>query len=358
MYHALVTAGGVGERFWPLSRADRPKQLLKLIDDRPMIRLTVDRLLPLFPPERIWVVTHASLGPAIAQILPELPVSNILLEPLGRNTAVAIGLAGLHIRQVDPNASMVVQAADHFIGKEEAFLQMLEAAEAHARASGNLVTCGFVPTRVGTGFGHIELGDVLEERLNLPFHRVARFIEKPPFADAERYTHSGHHLWNSGIFVWTLEDLWTALRRFMPDLLVQLETHSQMLGTPLEQQALEQLYATLPSRAIEYGILEKVSNLSVVPGRFTWEDIGTWDGLRSVLPVNSDGNVIKGDVLLRDVKNATLICEEGLLGVIGLENVVVVKSGDTVLACPRERAEEIRVLLAEHRTNPLLKQRL
>lgn len=357
-FHALITAGGVGERFWPLSRQERPKQLLKLIDDRPMIRLTVDRLLPLMPPERIWVVTSEALGDAIARTLPEIPSSHILREPRGRNTAAAIGLAALNIRREDPLASMVVQAADHFIGKEPEFRAMLLAADAHARAHGNLVTCGFVPTRVGTGFGHIELGAALEQRHGLSFYRVARFIEKPPYDDAARFSQSGHHLWNAGIFIWTLADLWTAFSRFMPELLAHLEAHAANIGTPLENASLQELYAVLPSLAIEYGILEKASNIAVVPGAFTWEDIGTWDGLRNVLPVDLDGNVSKGAVLARDVRNSTLICEEGLLGVIGLENVVVVKSGDTVLACTRERAEEIRALLAAHRDNPLLKGRL
>jgi mannose-1-phosphate guanylyltransferase len=358
MYHALITAGGVGERFWPLSRGERPKQLLKLVDDRSMIRLTVDRLRSMFPVERIWVITSASLGDRLEAELPDLLPGHILREPFGRNTAAAIGVAALHIRRIDPDASMVVQAADHFIQGEEAFLQMLRVAEARARAFGDLVTCGFVPTRVGAGFGHIEVGGVLEERDGLTLYRVARFIEKPPYEEAERYTHSGRHLWNSGIFIWTLADLWTAFRRFMPQLVEKLELHAPTLGTAGEEASMMTLYAHLPSIAVEYGVLERASNLAVIPGAFQWEDIGTWDGLRNVLPVDASGNVIKGAVLIRDVKDSTIICEEGLLGVMGLTGMVVVKSGDTVLVCPRERAEEIRAYLAEYRSNPLMKGRI
>ncbi len=358
MYHALITAGGVGERFWPLSRTDRPKQLLKLTENRSMIRLTIDRLLPAFPPERIWIITTEALAPAISLELPDLPADHILCEPMARSTAAAIGLAALHIRRVDSDASMVVQAADHAIQGDLAFRKMLEVAEAHARATGNLVTCGFPPSRVGVGFGHIELGDALETRDGLPLYRVARFIEKPPFADAERYTASGRHLWNSGIFIWTLADLWTAFRRFMPELLEALEHLGPTLATPEADETLRTLYSRLPSIAIEYGVLERASNLAVIPGQFHWEDIGTWEGLRTVIPVNESGNVVRGDVITLDVQDSTLFCEDGQLGVIGVHGMVVVKSGDCVLVCPRERAGEIRAMLTAHRESLRLKSRL
>jgi mannose-1-phosphate guanylyltransferase len=247
---------------------------------------------------------------------------------------------------------MLVQAADHAIGGNEDFRRLLTVAEAHARASGNLVTIGFPPTRVGPGFGHIELGGPLETRDGLTFFRVARFIEKPPIPDAERFTQSGHHLWNSGIFVWTLQDLEQAYRRHMPDLWEALDGLVEV-GEPTAER-LEPLYSCLKPVAFEHGVLEKSSNLAVVPGIFTWEDIGSWDGLRTVLPGDENGNVIKGQVLTHDVDNSILIAEEGLLGVIGLKDMVVVKSGDCVLVCPRARAQEVRDLLSLHRHAPEL----
>lgn len=357
MYHALITAGGVGERFWPLSRTDRPKQLLPLLDDRTMIRKTVDRLKPLFPVERIWIVTSRALGDALEVELPDLPPGQILREPCGRNTAVAIGLAALHITRRDPDASMVVQAADHAIEGEQAFLEMLEVAEEHARATGDFVTCGFVPTRIGTGFGHIERGESVATRRGQTLYRAVRFIEKPSHHDAERYTTSGRHLWNSGIFIWTLADLQSAFRRFMPDLHRALEHYGLSIGTPEETRALEGMYTSLTPIAIEYGILEPASNIAVIPGTFRWEDIGSWEGLRNVLPIDPAGNVVKGDVLVHDSGSSTIYCENGLVAVVGLDNMVVVKSGDIVLVCPRDRAADVKKLIEQYRDMPVMRNR-
>ncbi len=345
MFHAVVTAGGIGERFWPMSCTDRPKQLLRLLGDRSMIRLTIDRLLPLFPPERTWVVTSRRIGEAVQSELPDIPADHILQEPRGCNTAAAIGFALVAIRRQDPDAIMMVQAADHAIEGDQAFLHTLQVAADHARASGRFVTCGFVPTRVGTGFGHIEVGEVLEVRDGLPVHRVVRFVEKPPFELAKAFTESGRYWWNSGIFVWQVRKLWAAFEQALPDLAARLVLLEAALGSAREQEVLEAAYGGLPSVPIEKAILEASDNLAVVPGRFRWADVGSWEGLRAVLPLDEDGNLFRGDVLAMDTSDATIVCEDGTVAAFGIQGLVIVKSGDTVLVCPRDRAEEVKAFL-------------
>ncbi len=345
MFHAVITAGGSGERFWPMSCPERPKQLLRLLGDRSMIRLTVDRLRPMFSPDRTWVVTGRSLGAPIRAELPELAPDHVLLEPRRCNTAAAIGLALVTIRRRDPDATMLVQAADHAITGEEAFRHMLTTAEAHARETGHFVTCGFVPTRVGPGFGHIEVGELLEIRDGLPIHRAKRFVEKPPFDEARRFTASGRYWWNSGIFVWRVSALWDAFQRNLPDLAAGLERFEQAIGTSREPEALDALYRGLPAVPIEKAILEGSANIAVVPGRFAWEDVGSWEGLRSVLPRDDANNILRGDVLLKDARDCTIVCEDGTVAALGVSNLIVVKAGDTVLVCSRDRAQEVRDML-------------
>ncbi len=354
MFHAVITAGGSGERFWPMSCAARPKQLLQLLCDRSMIRITIDRLRPLFPPERTWVVTSQALGEAIRGELPELPPDHVLLEPRQCNTAPAIGLAIIEIRRQDPDATMMVQAADHAIEGDEAFLHTLAVAEAHARTTGRFVTCGFVPTRVGTGFGHIEVGDLLETRDGIPIHKVERFVEKPPLEQAKAFTMSGRYWWNSGIFVWGIQPLWEAFRQRLPDLSARLDRFAGAVGEPEERQALEAVYEDLLPVPIEKAILETSDNIAVLPGRFRWEDVGSWEGLRSVLPRDSDDNLLRGNVLTRDTSGSTIVCEDGTIAALGVRDLVIVKSGDKVLVCPRNRAEEVKALLQDYRGDPRL----
>ncbi len=349
MFHAVITAGGTGERFWPMSCPERPKQLLCLLGDRSMIRLTIDRLKPMFPPERTWVVTGRDMGAAIRAELPDIPPDHVLLEPRRCNTAPAIGLALVKIRRNDPDATMLVQAADHAITGEDAFLHTLVVAEAHARETGRFVTCGFIPTRVGPGFGHIEVGELLEVRGGLPIHRAERFVEKPPYEEARRLTESGRYWWNSGIFVWRLRTLWEAYQQNLPDLAARLQRFEAHLGTPAEGKALDALYQDLPAVPVEKAILEGSSNIAVLPGKFVWEDVGSWEGLRSVHPLDEQGNLIRGDVLVRDSRDCTIVCEDGTVAVLGVDNLVVVKSGDKVLVCRRDRSEEVKSLLHAYR---------
>jgi mannose-1-phosphate guanylyltransferase len=354
--YALIMAGGSGTRLWPLSRQQTPKQALQLAGERTMFQMAVDRILPLFPPERIFVVTRGEYAPILSQQSPTLPIENFILEPEGRGTAPAIGLAAIHIQKQDPDGVMVVLTADHFIARGEDFLQALRAAIQSA-LQGNLVTLGIQPTFPSTGFGYIQQGSQQAVFEGQPVFRLGRFTEKPSAEVAQRMLAEGGYSWNSGMFVWQLAQIMAEFERQMPEFFAQLTRIQAALGTPDYSQVLGQVWKGVGKQTIDYGVMEGARSAAVIPVDIGWTDIGTWNNLPDVLPLDADGNAIRGTHLGIDTHHSIVMGGKRLIATIGLENIVIVDTPDALLVCTREREQEVREIvkrLAESGRSDLL----
>jgi mannose-1-phosphate guanylyltransferase len=344
--YALIMAGGSGTRLWPLSRSNRPKQLLNLVGGRTMLQQAYDRLLALVPPENILVATNREYAGEVRDQLPELPADNILGEPEGRGTASAIGLGGTLIAERDPGAIMIVVTADHVIARVGAFQAALRAATLVARG-GYLVTLGIQPTFPSTGLGYIERADRLDAAEGLTAYRVARFVEKPDRERAEAFLEAGAYSWNSGMFIWPVELILDAFRRFMPDLSAGLEEIYRAVGTAGFTATVDRVWPTLPKQTIDYGVMEKADRVAVIPVDIGWSDVGSWPSVYDELAHDLDGNAAVGRVVSIDTRGSLLYAPERLVAAIGLEDMIVVATDDVVLICPMSRAQEVRDLVAK-----------
>ncbi len=341
---AVVMAGGRGERFWPSSREDRPKQFLALEGDRSLLQRTVDRLQGVCEPESTWVVTRADFADIVREQLPEVPEPQLLLEPEGRDTAPCIALASLFVAHKDPDAVMVVLPADHLILQEDRFREALQAGIRVARSTNCLVTLGIRPTRPETGYGYIQADALLEQMGEHEVYWVASFKEKPHREQAMLYLQQGGYYWNSGIFIWKVSAIRAALAEHLPAVMEALAPVETALGTDRVTEVLEQVYPTLPRISIDYGVMERAENVLVIPADFGWDDLGTWTALERVVPPDESGNVIAGRVLAVDTAASILKCEQPnrLLVAFGLNDVVVVDTADVVLVADKHRVPELK----------------
>jgi mannose-1-phosphate guanylyltransferase len=357
--YAVILAGGRGERFWPWSRRNRPKQLLPITGAETMLEETVERMPPLIPSERMLLVTGRELAGVIAERCPQLKEDRIIAEPRGRNTAAAIGLAAVTLREQDPQAIMVVLSADHQIKPQEKFLNALSAAARCAEKENWLVTFGIPPTRPETGYGYIELGDQLGGDQGEAIYRVKQFKEKPNRMVAQRFYLDRGHLWNSGIFVWRVDTILEAMAAHMPQLSRGLEKLAQTAQGPEREKATEGLYDRIDAISIDYGVMEKADNVVVVQGDFRWDDVGTWSALRRIHKPDGNGNVIIGTGLTLDSYECVLVGEgEGLITALGVSDLIVVRTGDCVLVAHASRAQDVRQLVEKLAERPELEQYL
>lgn len=347
--YAVIMAGGSGTRFWPLSRRDRPKQFLAIGTDDPLLRETVDRLDPLIPPDKVYVVAGQRHAQAIRALLPELPADHLLVEPCPRNTAPCVGLAAVHLARRDPKAVMAVLPADHHIGDGPAYRAVLAAAAERARA-GEIVTLGIRPTRPETGYGYIRYDrtDPVVADNGVEVCRVERFVEKPPLEVARKYLASNRYLWNSGMFFFTAERILADIKRFMPHLHRTLDTIGAAIGRGDYAEVLAEGFAGLKSVSIDYGVMEHATAdvdlppMRVVPADFGWNDVGHWAALADFAEADRDGNVVAGDAVLVDTRDCIVHAARGTAAVVGCEGLVVVATDDAVLVCPRDRAQDVR----------------
>ncbi len=343
-YYAVIMAGGGGTRLWPLSRQDRPKQSLPLLGDRTMFQIAVQRLAPLFPPERILVVTNARYAPDLQRQAPELPAANFVLEPAARGTAPAIALAAQVLQQRSPASIMACLTADHHIGQEGRFRDLLAAAAAVAETD-YLVTLGIAPTFAATGFGYIQRGAPLGRYGGFEAFRAVRFKEKPAAPEAEAMLADGLHSWNSGMFVWRTARILAEVERQLPEL------HRLLNQAAAEPAALPALWAAAPNVTIDYGIMENAPEVAVLPAEgLEWSDIGSWEALLDVLPPDANGNIVIGAEHLAEQTAGVLVHSSNahprrLIATIGLKNMVIVDTDDVLLVCPRERSQEVRALV-------------
>ncbi len=353
---ALIMAGGKGERFWPASRKERPKQLLSFGMRHSLVVQTVQRVLPLIPASRQMVITSESLADSIAELLPEFQRFQIIGEPVGRNTAPCVGVAAVWMsHHLGPDCIMTVLSADHTIARTEAFLTVLQTGMEAARRD-FLVTIGLQPTRPEIGYGHLELGDCLDENAGL--YRVNRFLEKPPLPDAERYASDGRHLWNGGMFLWKCSRILEELRRHLPELTEPLEVYQKAIGTPEEASVLRDLYPRMPSISIDYAVMEKADRVVTVRADIGWDDLGNWAVLERLHAPDAHGNVVTGPHAGVETRNCIVSADGGLIATFGIENLVVVKEGDVVLVMPKERAADLKQLIERIKNHPTWKDYL
>jgi mannose-1-phosphate guanylyltransferase len=348
-FYALIMAGGVGTRLWPLSRHDRPKQSLRLMEERTMFEHAVDRIAPLFQPEQIFVVTGAEHVALLMGQAPELSPENFIVEPEGRGTAPCIGLGAIHLRRQDPEAVMAVLTADHFIADVARFRQVLAAAEQVAQ-DGHLVTLGIKPSSPSTGYGYIQQGEGLGTVEGFAVFRAARFTEKPSPETALYMVESGEYSWNSGMFVWRLDRIMEEFERQMPDLFVQLEEVGATVGTPGYQATLGRVWPQVARQTIDYGVMEGADDVAVIPVDIGWSDVGSWMSLAELLPADGEGNVVVGPHVGIETRNTLVFSDRRLIATIGVEGLVIVDTDDALLVCSKEHEQEVRemVRMLEH----------
>ncbi len=339
--YAVIMAGGVGTRFWPLSREARPKQLLALAGPRSMLAETALRLRGTVPLDNILVATAKRYQRQVARELPGLPARNILCEPVGRNTAPCIGWSALEVAARTPDAVMAVLPADHVITPASVFKRELGRAFAEADSLERLLAFGVRPTGPATGYGYIKAGPRLGRGGRV--RSVARFCEKPGLAKAKRFVADGNYYWNAGMFVWSAATILEEIERWLPELhrgLARMEAARRRGRIP--QAAIDRIYPKLPGISIDYGVMERSRRAAVVAAGFDWNDIGSWDAVADLWPKDADGNASTGRLLSVDAHDNIVASEGRDVALVGVDGLAVIDSGDALLVCRRDKSQEVR----------------
>jgi mannose-1-phosphate guanylyltransferase len=340
--YAIIMAGGSGERFWPLSTPEYPKQFLRLGDEKSLLRRTVDRIAPLIPIGRQFVVAGEQHAARITEELHDLPQANLICEPIGRNTAACIGLASLFLARRDPEAVAVVLPADHHIVEAPAFLAAIKKAAELARGEDGMVVIGIRPGRPETGYGYIRSGPEIESDV----YAVLGFHEKPDEETARRYLAAGDYFWNTGIFVWQNRTIERLLKAFLPEHWSKLQEIHSAVGTAAYGEILARVYPTIQKISVDYGVVEKTKNIRMVWGRFAWDDLGSWTALDRILTRDQEDNVVIGQHIGLNTANCIIYGRQGkVVATIGLRDLIIAETEHGLLICPKDRAQEIRKLL-------------
>lgn len=340
---AVILAGGGGTRFWPLSRQNMPKQLLNLSGNDVMINETIRRYEGVISSQNTFIVVGQSQKQLLDQVLPAaINRGNILVEPIGRNTAPGILYAAMHIYERFGDGIMCVFPSDHYISDLAEFGRVLESAADAAEESSGLITIGIKPVFPAIGYGYIQCGARMSSRHGFA---VSRFVEKPDIGKAKEYVESGDYFWNSGMFAWKLSVIIEAFKRFLPRIYRSLQKIEGHFGTAEEARLLRDIYPGLDSISVDYGVLERTDEAYVIPGYFGWNDVGSWDALGSIFSSDENGNIVKAQHVGLDTRGCIVYGNGKLIATIGLENMVVVETEDALLICPKARSQEVKRLV-------------
>lgn len=344
----VIMAGGRGERFWPESRIARPKQLLPIVGEKAMLAQTIDRLDGLVPAEDIFIITNAEQRAAVLEVCPTLDPGKVIGEPIGRDTAAAVGLATLLVRREDPEASFAMLPADAVIHNSAGLRATLESAFAVAEAKPVLATIGITASFPATGYGYIQQGEPIGEFAHRTAYQVKRFVEKPDQPTAESYLAAGDYFWNAGMFIWSVPAIVAELEKNTPSLWRALQTIDAGLANG---QAIDPLlgehYPNLEKISIDYAIIEKAKNVVMLESGFDWDDVGEWPAVARHYPADANGNVIRGQVELADASGNIVYCrdDEHLIALLGVQDLIVVKTADATLICHKDKAQSIKALV-------------
>lgn len=346
MYAAII-AGGSGTRLWPRSRQDKPKQFQGLYSESTLLQETVRRLEPLIPREDVYVIANRSHEPIVREQLPWLAPESYVGEPMGKDTAPAVGVIATVIHHRDPNAVILITPADHVIAREKQFRRILEVAEKVASEGPNVVTIGIKPTAPETGYGYIQMTESRRVVDDIEVHRVASFKEKPDAKTAEEYVASWQYVWNSGMFVWSAKTILQLFKEHAPDIYKLLMRYDAAIGTPQEGKVFEEIYEAFPRISVDYAILEHARSIHVVPASIGWNDLGSWSSLHEIMESDEDGNTVVGTHVGLDTHNCLIHSKDRLIATVGLDNMIIVDGGDVVLVMPAGRSQDIKALLEE-----------
>lgn len=353
-HYCVIMAGGIGSRFWPLSKTERPKQFLDILGTgRTLLQQTYDRFLKIMPPDHIFVVSNLEYIEIITEQLPELPEENILLEPLRRNTAPCIDYANFRIYQKNPDARIVVAPSDHLIIKEEEFLRSVEQGLEFVASNNALLTLGIVPSRPETGYGYIQS---IEKKVkgyeSLALRKVKTFTEKPDLKLAKVFLDSGDFYWNAGIFFWSLETIMNSFERYLPEIHSLFKEGMEVFGTENEKGFIHEAYGKCRNISIDYGIMEKADNVFVLVSDFGWSDLGTWGSLYEQLLKDEHQNSVTGKhVFLYESSGSIVNVQDDMLVVLqGLEDFIVVQNEKVIMVCKREDEQKIKQYVTDIKT--------
>lgn len=343
--YCVIMAGGIGARFWPMSRTSKPKQFIDILGTgKTLIQQTFERFAKVCPKENIFIVTNEIYKDIVKEQLPEISDNQVVCEPLRRNTAPCIAYANYKIQQINPNANIVVAPSDHIVLKEDIFTDVINTALNASENSDCLITLGIRPSRPDTGYGYIQYNEKVKHPNENKISVVKTFTEKPALEMAKQFLESGDFLWNSGIFIWSLKSIMKAFENHLPEIDDVFKEGMEFYNTQNESLFIKNAYTVCKSISIDYGIMEKSSNVYVMPADFGWSDLGTWGSLFETREKNSDNNTIVGkNVLAYDVKNCIVnIPHEKLVVLQGLEDYIVVESDNILLVCKKTEEQQIR----------------
>ncbi len=351
--HVLIMAGGQGTRFWPKSRRKHPKQLLRMFGEQTLIQATVSRLDPLISPSDTYIVSTDNQIHQIKAQIPTIPGDNFIVEPKGKNTAPCIGLGALFLERADPDGVMVVLPADHIILDTSLFHKTLQAGARLAEETDSIVTIGIEPSYPATGYGYIQCNERLDDVDGIELFKVKTFAEKPDLATAKRFIDSGDFLWNSGIFVWKIKTILREIEEHLPHLHQGLRDIQAAIGTPEQDEVINRVYCQIRSTSIDYGVMEEAGDVKVLKASFGWDDLGSWDAVYKLSEKDEEKNVLVGTHIIKDSSGCYVDVPGKCVALLGMQDLVIVESGDVLLVCPRDRAQDVKELVDEAKRRKL-----
>jgi mannose-1-phosphate guanylyltransferase len=350
--YAVILAGGRGERFWPLSRTEHPKQLLHITSNKTMLQETIDRVKNLIPVERTLVVTGENIKKAILEKVSYLKEENLIVEPEIKNTCLAIGLAAVHLKKIDPSATMVVLSSDHMIEPKDKLQKILEVGIGIATSGEYLITLGVIPSRAETAYGYIEFSELYDSIDGILVYQIKEFKEKPNRIAAQQYYYDRKHLWNSGMFIWTVSTILKALEKHMPQMAREIEIYSKEIGTKNQAEATKRLYRNVENISIDCAVLEKANNALVIKADLIWDDIGNWLALDRVKQKDRDSNVIVGEAKTINTYETTIVNDsKGIIATLGVSDLVIVKTDEIVFVAHKTKVQDVKDLLRDFAGN-------